>query len=66
MGSDYATAVLGWAVATGLTLLVAEPLGLLPFVGGVLGRALWIWAQFFGAHLLGWAIYRHSVELAWN
>jgi hypothetical protein len=66
MGSDYATAVLGWAVATGLALLVAEPLGLLPFVGGVLGRALWIWAQFFGAHLLGWAIYRHSVELGWN
>jgi hypothetical protein len=66
MGSDYGVAVAAWAVATGLALLVARPLGLLPIVGAISGRALWIWAQFFGSHLLGWAIYRHSVELGWD
>jgi hypothetical protein len=66
MGNDYRIAVLAWAVASGLALLIAKLLDALPIVGGVSGRALWIWAQFFGSHLLGWAVYRHSVELGWN
>jgi uncharacterized membrane protein len=70
MGSDYGVAVAAWVVATGLALLVAKPLnalvGWLPFVGQVPGRMLRIWALFYGSHLLGWAIYRHSVELGWN
>ena len=66
MGRDYGVAVVAWAVATGLALLVAKPLGFIPIVGEISGRAFWIWAQFFGSHLLGWAIYLHSVELGWN
>jgi hypothetical protein len=70
MGADYGVAVAAWAAATGLALLVSKPLdalvGWLPIVGQVPGRMLWIWAQFYGAHLLGWAVYRHSVELGWN
>jgi hypothetical protein len=70
MGSDYAVAVAGWVAATAMALLLSKPLsalfGWLPLAGEVPGRALWIWAQFYGSHLLGWAVYRHSVELGWN
>ncbi len=66
MGSDYGVAVVAWAAATGLALLAARPLALLPVVGGVAGGALWIWAQFYGSHLLGWAVHRHAVELGWT
>jgi len=66
MGNDYRDAVLAWAVASGLALLAGRLLDVLPIGGGVVGRAVWIWAQFFGAHLLGWAVHRHSVELGWN
>lgn len=66
MGSDYGVAVVAWAVAACLAMLVARPLGFVPIIGGIAGRALWIWAQFFGSHLLGWAVHRHSVELGWN
>ncbi|HEX7251374.1 MAG TPA: hypothetical protein VF376_00740 [Thermoanaerobaculia bacterium] len=66
MGSDYGVAVLAWAVATAVAVIAARLLGSLPFVGQVVGRAIGIWAQFFGSHLLGWAVYRHSVELGWN
>ncbi len=70
MGADYGVAILAWVLATGVAVLGAELLntllGSIPFVGGIPGRMLWIWAQFFGSHLLGWAIYRHSVELGWE
>ena len=70
MRVDYGVAVLSWVIATAVAVIAAgllnALLGPIPFVGRVPGRMLWIWAQFFGSHLLGWAIYRHAVELGWD
>lgn len=70
MGKDYMAALLAWILATGLALIVARPLGRLfsgiPVFDDLPRHGLWIWAQFYGAHLLGWAAHRHAVELGWN
>lgn len=69
MGNDYAISVLAWVGATGAAFLIGRVLDAVLFqipFGSVPHRMLWIWAQFFGVHLLGWAVYRHSVELGWD
>lgn len=69
MGADYAVAVLAWLCATALAFFLGRAitplLSSVPF-GSVPHHMLSIWAQFFGSHLLGWAVYRHSVELGWD
>jgi hypothetical protein len=70
MGADYGVATVAWVLVTGVAVLAAHLstllVGAIPIVGGIPARMLWIWAQFVGSHLLGWAVYRHSVELGWD
>jgi hypothetical protein len=69
MGSDYVVAIVAWVCATVIASLLGNLLSPLltrvPF-GSVPLRMLSIWAQFYGAHLLGWAVHGHSVELGWD
>lgn len=70
MGKDYVVAILAWAFAIALSMVIARPWGRMfswiPLFGELSRHALWVWAQFYGSHLLGWAAHRHAVALGWN
>jgi len=69
LGADYAV-VVGVSLA-GVVLGFLAPYFSarwvpLPFVAAVPGIVVALWAQFWAAHVLGWAIYRHERELGWE
>jgi hypothetical protein len=70
LGSDYVIAVVVWVLASVAAVAVGRVsstlLGSIPFVGDLPRKMLWIWSQFYGSHLLGWAVHRHSTELGWD
>jgi hypothetical protein len=70
IGADYFIVVAMWFIATFGTMLMSSPflnpLAAVPFVGGIIGKALGYWALFYASHLLGYAVYRHSPSLGWE
>ncbi|HKC25248.1 MAG TPA: DUF4013 domain-containing protein [Thermoanaerobaculia bacterium] len=70
IGWDYVAVVVTYVAATGastmLALLSNSALSALPILGSIPGKIPIIWAQFYTAHLLGWAVYRHADELGWD
>jgi hypothetical protein len=70
VGGDYLFVIVMWVVATGAAVAVSIPLRLffgdIPIVGHLPSRLPGLWAQFYTAHLLGWAVHRHSTDLGWD
>jgi hypothetical protein len=70
IGWDYLAVVATYVAATGASAMLAvfsnAALSSLPLLGSIPGKIPVIWAQFYTAHLLGWAVYRHADELGWD
>ncbi len=68
IGADYFIVVGMWFAATFGTVLLSvfSPFMSIPFIGGLLTRAVSYWLLFYVSHLLGYAVYRHSAELGWE
>lgn len=70
IGVDYLVVIAMWFVATATTTLLTmpgvSPLSAIPILGGIVASVLSLWALFYAAHLLGYAVYRHAPELGWE
>jgi hypothetical protein len=70
IGSDYFVVVGMWFAATLGSWLARmpaiSPLARVPILGSIFSTALSLWALFYVAHLLGYAVYRHAQELGWE
>lgn len=70
VGADYGLMLLcslAALVVGGLSsALLDSLLAPVPFVGIVPGRIATLWASFYAAHLLGWAVHRHEDALGWK
>lgn len=70
IGTDYILVVAAYlavtAVAVAMSVMIDSSLRMLPVIGSIPGKIPVIWAQFYTAHLLGWAVYRHADDLGWD
>jgi hypothetical protein len=70
IGRDYfiaiGTAVAAIAIALLTGRAVDSVFGGVPLLGSVLRRLPVLWAEFYAAHLLGYAVFRHATALGWE
>lgn len=70
IGADYVLVVVVWVAVWMGTLAVGlfsdTLFGGIPILGSLPAAAISFWGQFYGAHILGYAIYRHTDELGWG
>ena len=70
LGRDYLVVIVVAIAALSGSLIAGRILGSLfgsiPLLGPVISQLPVLWAEFYSAHLLGYAVYRHAAALGWE